>query len=102
MYPELVTRRHDGKVQRSATWKSLPCCSHFSAPASNHAFAAGIPSFNVLPRLSKIAVPTLVIAGRDDWITPPREGAERIHAALPNSEHVISKTAVTFHSLRNK
>ena len=48
-----------------------------------------IPSYNVLPRLSEITVPTLVIAGRDDWITPPREGAERIHAALPNSELVI-------------
>jgi proline iminopeptidase len=63
--------------------------THFSAAASNHAFSACIPSFNVLPRLSEITVPTLVIAGRDDWITPPREGAERIHAALPNSELVI-------------
>jgi proline iminopeptidase len=63
--------------------------THFSAAASNHAFARCIPSFNVLPRLTEITVPTLVIAGRDDWITPPREGAERIHAALPNSEIVI-------------
>jgi proline iminopeptidase len=63
--------------------------THFSAAGSNHAFATCIPSYNVLPRLSEITVPTLVLAGRDDWITPPREGAERIHAALPNSEIVI-------------
>jgi proline iminopeptidase len=63
--------------------------TYFSAAASNHAFATCIPSYNVLPRLSEITVPTLVLAGRDDWITPPREGAERIHAALPNSELVI-------------
>jgi proline iminopeptidase len=37
----------------------------------------------------EITVPTLVMAGRDDWITPPREGAERLHAALPNSERVV-------------
>jgi proline iminopeptidase len=62
---------------------------HYSAAASNHVFSTCIPSFNTLPRLSEIAVPTLVIAGRDDWITPPREGAERIHDALPDSEIVI-------------
>jgi proline iminopeptidase len=63
--------------------------THFSAGAFNHAFRACIPSFNTIPRLAEISVPTLVIAGRDDWITPPREGAERIRAALPNSELVI-------------
>ena len=62
---------------------------HYSAAASNHVFSTCIPSFNTLSRLSEITVPTLVIAGRDDWITPPRQGAERIHAALPNSELVI-------------
>ena len=62
---------------------------HYSAAASNHAFSTCIPSFDTLSRLSEITVPTLVIAGRDDWITPPRQGAERIHDALPNSELVI-------------
>ena len=63
--------------------------THFSAAASNHAFGTCIPSFNTIERLGEITVPTLVMAGRDDWITPPREGAERIHTALPNSELVI-------------
>jgi proline iminopeptidase len=63
--------------------------THFSAAASNHAFATCVPSYNVLPRLSEITAPTLILAGRDDWIPPPQEGAERIHAALPKSELVI-------------
>jgi proline iminopeptidase len=62
---------------------------HYSAAAYNHASSVCLPAYNVLPRLGEITVPTLVIAGRDDWITPPREGAERIHAALPHSELVI-------------
>jgi proline iminopeptidase len=63
--------------------------THYSAAAFNHSFSACIPSFSTLRRLGEITVPTLVIAGRDDWITPPREGAERLHAALPNSELLI-------------
>jgi proline iminopeptidase len=63
--------------------------THYSAVASNHAFSSCIPSFNTLPRLGEINVPTLVIAGRDDWITPPRQGAERLHAALPDSQLAI-------------
>lgn len=43
----------------------------------------------ILSRLGEIVTPTLVIAGRDDWITPPAQGAERIHAGLPNSELVV-------------
>jgi proline iminopeptidase len=48
-----------------------------------------MPGFNVVDRLSQIHVPALVLAGRDDWIMPVREGAERLHAGLPNSQLVI-------------
>jgi proline iminopeptidase len=73
----------------AAVGKELGKRIRYSAAASNHVFSNCIPSFNTLSRLSEITVPTLVIAGRDDWITPPRQGAERIHAAVPNSELVI-------------
>jgi proline iminopeptidase len=73
----------------SQVGKELGRKIHYSAAASNHVFSTCVPSFNTLSHLSEITVPTLVIAGRDDWITPPRQGAERIHAALPNSELVI-------------
>jgi proline iminopeptidase len=43
----------------------------------------------MLPKLVDIQVPTLVISGRGDWITPVVEGGQRIHDALPNSEFVI-------------
>jgi len=29
------------------------------------------------------------MAGRHDWITPPAQAAERLHAKLPNSELVV-------------
>jgi proline-specific peptidase len=40
-------------------------------------------------RLRKVSVPTLVLAGNDDWITPPAAGSERLAAALPNAETVV-------------
>ncbi len=30
-----------------------------------------------------------IMAGRHDWITPPAQGAERLHAGLPNAKLVI-------------
>lgn len=62
--------------------------THYSAGAFNHAFGVCLPSYNLVCRLPEIATPTLVLAGRDDWITPP-EQAERMHRALPNSELVV-------------
>lgn len=63
--------------------------THYSAAAWNHVNAHCLSTFNVLSRLGEISVPTLVMTGREDWITPPVQGAERIHAALPNSNLVI-------------
>jgi len=61
----------------------------YSAAAWNHVNANCLPLFNTLDRLNEIKTPTLIISGADDWITPPAQGGERIHAALPNSELVI-------------
>ncbi len=61
----------------------------YSAAAQNHANTRCLPLFNTLGRLSEITTPTLVISGRWDWITPPAQAGERIHAGLPNSESVI-------------
>ena len=61
----------------------------YSAAAQNHAQARCLPLFNMLDRLSEITTPTLVISGRRDWITPPAQAGERIHARLPNSESVV-------------
>jgi proline iminopeptidase len=47
-----------------------------------------IPHYDVRPRLREINVPTLVIAGRHDWVTPVGE-SEPIAAGIPNSELVV-------------
>lgn len=61
----------------------------YSAAAQNHANAHCLPLFNTLDQLCKIETPTLVISGREDWITPPAQAGDRIHAGLPNSESVV-------------
>jgi proline iminopeptidase len=42
----------------------------------------------VRSHLGAIDVPSLVISGRHDWITPPSQG-EEIHRLIPGSESVF-------------
>jgi len=62
---------------------------HYNYQAYNNTSAVIFPSFNSLGWLHEIAVPTLIIGGREDWIMPPAQGAERLHAALPGSTLAI-------------
>ncbi len=57
----------------------------YSVDAINQAFGGFLRTYNILDRLHKITAPTLVIAGRHDWICPP-EFSEEIAAAIPNSD----------------
>lgn len=59
----------------------------FNAAVFNHGNTL-IPGYGTLDRLHEIIVPTLILAGRHDWITPP-EQSERIHARIPNSQLVV-------------
>lgn len=61
----------------------------YSAAAWNYCNAVTLPAFNALPRLGEISVPTLIISGVDDWITPMQQGGERLHAGIPNSELAV-------------
>lgn len=61
----------------------------YAGAAWNHCNAHGLPTFNSLAYLEQVNVPTLIISGADDWITPPKQGGQRIHDAMPNSELVI-------------
>ena len=47
-----------------------------------------MPSYDVSSRLGEITVPTLVLGGRHDWVTPYQQ-SEIIAAAIPGSELVI-------------
>jgi len=67
----------------------------YSAAAWNHVNANCLPKFNSLARLKEITVPTLVLGGADDWITPA-EQTRRIHAELPNADLAIFKESGHF------
>ena len=50
----------------------------------NYAFSVNNPNYDVRPRLGEILVPTLVICGGNDWITP-LSTSNQIAAGIPNS-----------------
>jgi len=58
-----------------------------SPDAINMAFAPGgfLQSFDLRPELSRITAPTLILAGRHDWICHP-EFSEEIHRLIPGSD----------------
>jgi proline iminopeptidase len=68
----------------------------YSAGAFNQGMGVCLPAFNVQSRLGEITVPVLVMTGRHDWITPPVQGAERLHTGLPNSKLVIFENSGHF------
>lgn len=61
----------------------------FSAAAWNHVSEHCLPDFDMVPHLSKVNTPTLIVSGAHDWVTPVAEGGQRIHDQLPNSELVV-------------
>ena len=75
---------------------AMDITTRYSAEAFNQAARNCVPTFNTLSRLSEIAAPTLILAGRHDWIMPPTQGAERIHAAVPSSKVVIFENSGHF------
>jgi len=53
----------------------------------NRAYAPGgfLRSLDLRPELARITAPTLILAGRHDWMCPP-EFAEEIHRLIPGSD----------------
>jgi proline iminopeptidase len=56
-----------------------------SVDAINVAFGGFLRNYNILDQLHKITAPTLVLAGRHDWICAP-EFSEEIAQAIPNAD----------------
>lgn len=54
-----------------------------------------IKTYNLTPRLTEIAVPTLVIGGREDFIMPVSQSL-RLHQGLPASELLICPHSAHF------
>jgi len=68
----------------------------FCGDAWNHVNANCLPTFNVLDGLPDIEVPTLIVTGTHDWTTPPVEGGQRIHEAIPGSEFVLFENSAHY------
>lgn len=56
----------------------------FHHATHNYAFSVNNPAFDVRDRIGEISVPTLVIVGGNDWITP-RRLSEDIVSRIPDS-----------------
>ena len=65
----------------------------------NRAFGPGgfLRTFDLRPELARITAPTLILAGRHDWICPP-VFSEEIHRLMPGSELRIFEDSS--HSIR--
>ncbi len=74
----------------------------YSGPAFAHSFRACLPTYNMTGKLGGISVPTLVISGADDWITPPAQGGQRIAAEIPGSEFVVFEESGHFPFIEEK
>lgn len=59
-----------------------------NAELTAHMWRNVMPHYDVRDRLDEIKVPTLVLGGRHDWVTPYPE-SEKIAAGIPGSELVI-------------
>jgi len=76
----LYSRRHDPTAAALGHERTL----HEPEPL-NRAFGGFLRDFDLRPELGRITAPTLVIAGRHDWICPP-EFSEEIARLVPRAE----------------
>ncbi|MBL8702073.1 MAG: alpha/beta fold hydrolase [Alphaproteobacteria bacterium] len=78
----MYSRTHDPAAAKASRDRGI-----LSPEALNRAFAPGgfLQSYDLRPELGRITAPTLILAGRHDWICPP-EFSEEIHRLIPGSE----------------
>jgi proline iminopeptidase len=90
----LYARRHDPVAAQVGRDRGI-----LSPDALNRAFAPGgfLQSYDLRPELRAITAPTLILAGRHDWICPP-EFSEEIHRLIPGSDLRIFEESS--HSIR--
>jgi proline iminopeptidase len=91
----LYSRRYDPAVAQATRGRAI-----LAPEAITKAFAPGgfLRSFDLRPELAAITAPTLILAGRHDWICPPEFSAE-IHRIIPGSQLRIFENSS--HSIRN-
>jgi proline iminopeptidase len=80
----LYFQRFDADV-----WRRIEETTRFSAAAFNAGMFRCLPRFDVLGGLGELRVPTLVLTGRHDWITPVEQGGGRIERSMPDAKLVV-------------
>jgi len=88
----LYSRRHDAAAAALGTQRTL-----YNVEPLNRAFGDVLRTFDLRPELPRIPAPTLVLAGRHDWICPP-EFSEEIARLIPRAELRIFEESS--HSIR--
>jgi proline iminopeptidase len=83
MWELLLPLYFDGPFDPSLP-KEMAERTYFHHQTHNYAFSVNNPSYDVRPLLGGIRVPTLVICGGNDWITPLAK-SEEIAARIPDS-----------------
>jgi proline iminopeptidase len=89
----LYSRRHDAAAAALGTQRTV-----YNVEPLNRAFGDVLKTFDLRPELPRIAAPTLVLAGRHDWICPP-EFSKEIASLIPRSELLIFEESS--HSIRS-
>jgi proline iminopeptidase len=91
----LYSVKHDAALAKATHDRGI----HSPEPL-NQAFApgGGLRNFDLRPELAAITAPTLILAGRHDWICAP-EFSEEIHSLIPGSQLQIFENSS--HSIRN-
>jgi proline iminopeptidase len=90
----MYSRRYDAAAAAEGRARAM-----YEPEPLNRAFgpAGFLRSFDLRPELARIAAPTLILAGRHDWICPP-EFSEEINALIPGSDLRIFERSS--HSIR--
>jgi proline iminopeptidase len=89
----LYSSRHDAAAGALGTQRTL-----YNVEPLNRAFGDVLRTFDLRPELPRITAPTLVLAGRHDWICPP-EFSEEIARLIPRAELRIFEESS--HSIRS-
>jgi proline iminopeptidase len=78
----MYSRRHDPAAAAATRGRGI-----LTPVALNRAFAPGgfLLSYDLRPELPAITAPTMILAGRHDWICAP-EFSEEIHRLIPGSD----------------
>lgn len=85
-----TSKKRRKKLTNSKTTKTEKLKNIFSHEAMNAGFGGFLHHFNFIPKLKKIACPTLILAGQNDWICSPNQ-SRMMAKHIPNARLKIFK-----------